>query len=291
MLATPNRWAVVVAWLISVSPAQAAELPAEFDWRANGGNYLPRVRDQGQCASCWAHAALAVMESMLKITAKRPDWDPNLSEQQLVSCGPCGSCEDNCEDLSQVFEFILQQNGVATEADFPYVVSDKVPCESAALDWRARAFQLAAYARVPRDTPSIKQQLLSSPVIFKFTVYQDFFSHSSGVYRHQWGDALGTHYGILVGWSDRDQAWIVRNSWGSDFGDGGYFRLLYEDSNIQKDLGYALQVDLPESFTPPQEPDPIPVGPGCGCASLADPPGLLALWALCLGALLLRRTC
>ena len=70
-------------------------LPSYFDWRDNGGNWLSPVKDQGSCGSCWAFAAVGVVEAQFNIASGDPGLDPNLSEQYLVSdcstnSGDCG---------------------------------------------------------------------------------------------------------------------------------------------------------------------------------------------------------
>ena len=61
-----------------------------------------------------------------------------------------------------------------------------------------------------------------------FTVYEDFLAYKSGVYRHVSGDALGGHAVRMLGWGVENGTpyWLLANSWNSDWGDGGYFKIL-----------------------------------------------------------------
>jgi len=82
---------------------------------------------------------------------------------------------------------------------------------------------------VPSDEESIKAELVKSGSISAvFEVFSDFFSYESGVYRHVSGDYEGLHAVVLAGWGTDDVGgdfWTVRNSWGEDFGESGYFRI------------------------------------------------------------------
>ena len=72
---------------------------------------------------------------------------------------------------------------------------------------------------------------MKGPVMTSMTVYEDFMFYQSGVYKHVTGSRLGGHAIAIVGWNDTEQAWIVRNSWGPDWGEEGYFRIAYDDAS------------------------------------------------------------
>ena len=64
-------------------------------------------------------------------------------------------------------------------------------------------------------------------------MYQDFFSYRSGVYQHVSGEAAGGHCVEILGYNDAQGCWICKNSWGSNWGEGGYFRIAYGQCNIE----------------------------------------------------------
>ena len=72
---------------------------------------------------------------------------------------------------------------------------------------------------------------MKGPLVTTMTVYEDFFDHKSGVYKHTTGKLAGGHAVSIVGYDDKDQAWIIRNSWGPDYGDNGYVKIAYDDDS------------------------------------------------------------
>lgn len=224
------------------------QTPDRFDWRDNKGDFMSPIREQGRCGSCWAFAIVAVMEAMFRILADKPDWELDLSEQHLISCSPCDCFE--CAELSPVLDYIRDNLGVAIEDDFSYLETDQYFCDEIRPGWEKRAYRLDSWVRVNNDTASIKQKVLEGPVIVKFSVYQDFYDYNGGVYEHIWGIKTADHYGVIVGWNDDEACWIVRNSWGTDWGEDsyqvsgqdGWFRIKYEDSEIQQEKPIALKI-------------------------------------------------
>lgn len=94
---------------------------------------------------------------------------------------------------------------------------------------------------VKRDETHIQQELYQNgPVEAAFTVYEDFINYKSGVYQHVSGKALGGHAIRILGWGVENGAkyWLVANSWNSDWGDNGYFKILrgVDHSGIESEI-------------------------------------------------------
>ena len=205
-------------------------VPSQFDWRNNGGNYVTPVRDQGNCGSCWAFATTAALEAKTLITQQTPGKDVYLSEQILMSCGAAGSCSGGYIDLASDF---FVNTGTNLNTYYPYTAKDG-SCSAASPEWQNSAYLLSDWNYVDegfvRNVDDIKSAIYTSgPVVTMFEVYDDFYSYSSGVYSYTQGSYLGNHAVLIVGWDDSAGAFIVKNSWGAQWGMNGYFEIAYSE--------------------------------------------------------------
>ncbi len=204
-----------------------AVIPAHVDWRnVDGSNYVTGIRDQGQCGSCYAFSATAVLESRILITSHTPDTELDLSEQPMVSCDPNNlGCEGGY--LDKVMNF-LKTTGTTLETCYPYtsgetsIAGDCAGCAG----WQQNTYRVTSFEDVAASAQSIKSAIAQyGPVLTGFTVYEDFLYYQSGIYRHVTGPVKGGHAVAIVGYDDADQCWIIKNSWGPDWGENGYFRI------------------------------------------------------------------
>jgi len=233
--------------LVSATPVEA--MPASLDWRNNGGNFVTPVRNQGSCGSCWAFASTAVLESSTLIANHTPDTDLNLSEQVLVSCGGAGSCQGGYGSRAANF---IQSTGLPAESCYPYTVTDG-NCAYACPNWQASANKIKTWEWVTTTSPTvdlIKGGLNDhGPLYTQMAVYNDFFSYTSGVYSHSSGSLAGYHAVLIVGYNDSSQYFIVKNSWGTGWGESGFFRIAYSELNSAVDFGQYTIAYLKDSST------------------------------------------
>ncbi|MCD6531191.1 C1 family peptidase [bacterium] len=213
----------------SFAPKSTLDLPDSFDWR----NYLGRdwttpIRSQDGCGSCWAFATIGAFEASINIALDSAEYDPNLSEQHLVSCD---ASSRGC-DGGHFAGSMLLNTGVVDESCFPYAASD-LPCDDKCADWeRHILFRSAGNSWVSNSIDQIKAAVYRHPIYTSMDVYEDFDSYSGGVYEHVWGSYRGGHAVVIVGWNDADSCWICKNSWGTWWGESGWFRIKYGDSDI-----------------------------------------------------------
>jgi len=209
-------------------------LPQKFDWRNSDGlDFVSPVRNQGRCGSCVAFAASSTFETQMNIVTQSVARGWGFSPQHLFSCGG-GSCDmgwfpGNAMDF-------LSKKGIPEEACFPYAsgaLGIDISCKKSCMDANPRSMK--AIVRVKSkpvrgaSVDEVKQALLNGPLTTTMKVYNDFYAYTGGVYRHQTGGMLGGHAVMIVGWSNEDRAWIARNSWGSDWGEQGDFRIAWDD--------------------------------------------------------------
>jgi C1A family cysteine protease len=209
------------------------EIPfGTYDWRnVNGTNWMTPVRHQGSCGSCWAFGTLGSMEAVINIEYNDPSIDMDLSEQTLVSCSGAGSCSGGSPYSAYNY---IRETGIPDEVCFPYVASN-VPCERCS-DWEDRAWFITSWTMIANDTNSIKWALQNyGPLGAAMYAPDDFLFYSSGIYESVWSSqewvqefsAQANHWVTVVGYDDSQEYWIIKNSWGTYWGDEGYAKIAY----------------------------------------------------------------
>jgi C1A family cysteine protease len=239
-------------------PREFVSFPPAWDWRSAGGaDWTTAIRDQKSCGSCVAFGTVGVLETMLKRHEANASLQPDLSEAHLFFCG-CGNCCDSGWWPSYALDYAKNQ-GVPEETCFPYQDHD-MPCSSTCSDWQGRALKVTEWREI-FDHGQRKEWLATTgPMIGCMAVYRDFFSYRSGVYRHTTGDLAGYHAICVVGYSEADQAWICKNSWGSSWGDNGWFRIGYGECDIDAQFPMYGVAGVVPGQGPGPEPEPEPGG-------------------------------
>ncbi len=250
-----------------VMPQSATELPSSFNWCAQGK--CTPVRNQGACGSCWAFSTVGVLESKMLIV-NNPATD--LSEQYLVSCNLEGW---GCDGGWFAHDYHISkkppsetQAGAVLESAFPYRAAD-LPCNGPyqhpyrATEWK----YVDPKVNIPIDE-QIKQAIYTyGPVAAAVCAGPAFDRYRGGVFvtdeKSVCGSSLVNHGIVLTGWDDSQGVWILRNSWGSSWGESGYMRIGYGVSNVglgANYISYSPSADIPPTATatPSTSPSPTP---------------------------------
>lgn len=209
---------------LSAGRAGKLDLPARWDWREHEGT--TPVQDQGNCGSCWAFATIGAVEGCARIH-DRAIYD--LSEQQLLSCNLAGyGCDggfwDGCLE-------VFQRQGSIAEECMPYQADDRVPCTAGACDPVA---QVSDLIYIKPEIASIQAAVYEhGPIVCAMAVTEDFTYYTGGCYVNPHATAIN-HAVVIVGW-DNDLcggAWLCKNSWGTGWGELGYFTIKYGTAKI-----------------------------------------------------------
>jgi C1A family cysteine protease len=249
------------------APVPAIEgAPYTVDWRnVTGVSYVSPIKNQGSCGSCWAFATTAGLESQVMIATAGMPID--ISEQILVSCSGAGSCSGGSSATASSY---IRDTGLPLESCFKYTATNN-SCTNACLTWQQgteKLYSTNGWHRASTTTLTandLKNALYAyGPVIATMYVYNDFYSYRSGVYSYTTGSYVGAHAVLAVGYDDTLQAFIVKNSWGSGWGEAGYFMIAYNELAGQSRFGYSTMVydgygdNPPPSPSPDPTPDPTP---------------------------------
>lgn len=227
--------------LYAAPMAMLKKLPSAVDLRSK----FPRPYDQGNLGSCTGNAIAAAVQFGRRKHKKKPDFVPSrlfiYYNERVIE----GSV--NVDSGAQIRDGIKStvKKGVCPEKTWPYDIekfTDKPP--SAAYK-EASKYQVVAYSRLTQTLSQFKGCLASGyPFVFGFTVYESFDSTKvakTGVVPLPAAQekVLGGHAVLAVGYDDPSQRFIVRNSWGTGWGQKGYFTMPY---------AYVTETNLADDF-------------------------------------------
>ncbi|MGQ9571872.1 MAG: C1 family peptidase [Dehalococcoidia bacterium] len=239
--------------------ASLQSLPPSFDWRDyNGQDWMTSVKNQGWCGSCWAFSAVGVVEAIHNIAWNDPHLDLDLSEQYLVSdCLLHNTC---CGGWHQTALDFVRTQGIPDEGCLPYVdggwdgctcgggacdsictyggtgICSDTTCSDRCADWQSRLRNIIAVDGV--SASQIKQHVVNKgPLAVAMRMGSPGFGED-GIYRCE-PDFPINHAVIIAGYDDAGGYWIVKNSWGTSFGEAGYFKVGYGECYIENYVYYA----------------------------------------------------
>ncbi|KAK9893082.1 hypothetical protein WA026_023646 [Henosepilachna vigintioctopunctata] len=192
--------------------------PGSVDWRKQAKLF---VKDQGQCGSCWSFSTTGAIEAHYYIARRQA---VSLSEQNLIDCATSQYGNNGCNggNYNGAFDYV-KENGIDTESNYPY------RAQQGSCNQRSTAVKISGYSNVNGDENSIQQAVASKgPVSIAIDASSELQNYHSGVLDDGTCTSNVNHAVLAVGYGEENGSpfWIIKNSWGSNWGENGYYRLV-----------------------------------------------------------------
>ena len=222
---------------------QAIGAPAAYDLRNVGGrNFVTSIKDQKSCGSCVAFGTTATVESTLRVQRNDATLAIDLSEAHLFFCHARArgrNCSTGWWPQEALQDY--KDKGVVDDPCYPYNLAN-TDCSGLCANWADRVTKITGFQDLTGKPAQIKEWVSTKgPVSACFSVYQDFFSYKSGIYKHVSGSLAGGHCVTIVGYNDSPGFWICKNSWSTAWGEAGFFCIAYGECGIDTWLNHGVE--------------------------------------------------
>lgn len=276
-------------------------LPKAIDWVAKGA--VTKVKNQMQCGSCWAFSTTGAVEGINQIVTGELLV---VSEQELIDCDTTRDhgCHGGLMDFA--FEWIISNKGVDVEKDYPYKALEGT-CLTDKRDHKVVTIDGYQDINFGSETDLMKATAHQPVSVAIEADQRNFQLYQGGVFDDATCGTQLDHGVLVVGYGEEDgkKFWLVKNSWGAEWGDKGYIKLERGIDAPEGRCGIAMQPSFPIKKGPnppapppsppkPPGPEPGPPGPqpeqcddvtecpaGNTCCCLRDFFGFCFTWACC----------
>jgi C1A family cysteine protease len=200
---------------------------AQYDCRTLG--FVTPIKNQGNCGDCWNFAGIGAAEMAAIIGGLGTADTVNWSEQSVLDCGSNGGCNGDWPETA------LEQaknSGIANTSDYPYR-GGRGHCRNVPHTNFVTSYGYVGSSEAVPSVQAIKNSLFAhGPLAVAVAADDAFANYRPGTVFKDSGSRDIDHAVILVGWDDSKGAWIMRNHWGTDWGNEGYMDIEYGANQI-----------------------------------------------------------
>ena len=253
-------------YIISTPPSATVKLenlPFSFDWRkVNGTVFVTKIHFQSvpkYCGSCWAFAVTSALSDRIKILQRAQEVDINLSVQALIDCQAGGTCHGGSPNAAHAF---IHKNGVTDDTCAPYMATDsyfvsQLPCTETMCRYcdrfgNCRAVNATRHYIVEHGTiwPYQVHHMMAEiytrgPIVCLMYAHSEAFDkYTGGIITEETVYPEITHAVSLVGWGTENGVpyWVGRNSYGTRWGEKGWFRIKRGSNTLLIESGCSWAV-------------------------------------------------
>lgn len=218
------------------------DIPESVNWVEK--DIVTRVKDQGQCGSCYAFSATGSIEG---IHALKTNQLKNISEQEVVDCsGVEGNQGCFGGYMHDVYQYVIDNNGICSEQGYPYH-ADQNQCNTSC----HQVVKISSYKNVTQNNEtSLMRAVAQQPVSVAIQANLPSFQfYSKGIYNDSQCSGELDHGVLVVGYGKDDNNvsyWLIKNSWGPNWGENGYIKMLRNLPNSSIGMcGVAMEPTFP----------------------------------------------